>query len=114
VAPSGKKVEIWVQYEKGGKTFRNRLESCLEWRDGMNSGKRRGVPLTAWLYTGSYVFEGSFAAKEEGNLFALVISNEALVNIPLPQNRDDQTWFSRGELMPPRGTPVALEVKFLP
>jgi hypothetical protein len=58
------------------------------------------------------VFEGRFAAKEEGNLFALALSSAALVNIPLPENRNDRAWYSRAGFVPGKGIPVQVEICF--
>lgn len=110
--PVGIPVQIWVEVKRGNAIRRERLESWLEWRTGGNAFRRMRVPETHWVYTGSYVFEGRFAAREEGNLFALALSPAALVNIPLPENRNDRAWYSRGDFIPGKGVVVEVEVCF--
>lgn len=112
--PAGKPVQLWVEMKRGEVVRRERLESWLEWRERPEGDRGKRVPETPWLYTGSYVFRGFFAAKEDGNLFALIISPAALVNMPLPQNRDDHTWFPRPEVIPPKGSSVEVEIVFAP
>lgn len=110
--PVGKPVQIWVEFKSGNEVRRERLESWLEWRTEGAVPRRARVPETHWLYTGSSVFEGRFAAKEEGNLFALALSSAALVNIPLPENRNDRAWYSRAGFVPGKGVPVQVEICF--
>jgi hypothetical protein len=113
-APVGKPIQIWIEFEKDHTPRRVRLESWLEADSEGNTPEKIRIPDTHWLYTGSYLFNGQFAAQEEGNLIALVISAAALVNNPLPQNRNDRIWGPRAEGIPAAGTVVEIEFLFEP
>jgi hypothetical protein len=64
-----------------------------------------------WLYNGSYVVEGRFAAQSEGVYVAVNTMPSALVNNPRPGANDDKMWFANKPALPPVGTPVDFTIK---
>lgn len=110
--PVGCPVRLWLSYTTDGRQVRARLESFLEWASDQEAAVRTRVPETHWLYTGSYFSGGQFAAQEEGNLIGLVISPAALINNPLPENRNDRNWYPRGLVLPMKESQMEFEVEF--
>ncbi|MES2996558.1 MAG: YdjY domain-containing protein [Verrucomicrobiota bacterium] len=68
------------------------------------------MPPTHWIYGGSEIHDGKFAAEVTGDIIDIYNTNSALIHYPGEGNRDDTLWQSFGKRVPPVGTPVTLVI----
>jgi hypothetical protein len=112
---SDKFPEVPEEVSKGA-----RIDLSVEWED---AGRTRKVPLNEWIqhavkgstmssgpwvYGGSLVHEGRFAAEVTGDIAAIFITNSALINYPGTDNRDDTVWLVYPKRVPEAGTKVTV------
>jgi hypothetical protein len=64
-----------------------------------------------WVYNGSRVVEGTFLARRDGSLVAIISDPDALINNPRPGRDDDEIWRVNDKLTPPAGTPVQITIE---
>ncbi|MEY3896556.1 MAG: hypothetical protein RLZZ214_2076 [Verrucomicrobiota bacterium] len=98
-----------------------RVTIDVEWSDA--EGKVRRVPVNEWIqhavktsampagpwvYGGSVFNETSFAAEASGDVAAIFLSMEALLNYPGEDNSDDTVWTPFPKRVPPQGTHVTV------
>ncbi|NWK57155.1 hypothetical protein HW115_16150 [Verrucomicrobiaceae bacterium N1E253] len=68
------------------------------------------MPATPWVYNGSYVWEGKFKAKLNGNILAIFPNESALANYPGADREDDTLWLP-AERLPREGSKVTVILK---
>lgn len=73
---------------------------------------RRRFGVDRWSYTGSFLHEGLFLAQEEGSIVSLIRDPVALLNNPAIDRDNDDIHFANPHRLPPKGTPVTLEIRF--
>jgi hypothetical protein len=105
----GDAVRVAVSWETDGRSFTNAIENCLR-------HDRTGVSLTTgpWIYNGSELRAGRFAAQHEGSIISLIDDVEALVNNPRPGREHDDIWRVNEQIIPPKGTAVTVMFRFAP
>lgn len=70
----------------------------------------RPMPDEPWVYGGSYVLDGRFAAESSGELVATFVSRNALINYAGKDNENDEAWIPAPGRVPPEGTLVTLVI----
>ena len=100
-------------------------ERIQAWRNrvGQVDGEHRAAPLSdwifdrkrdavmpdePWIYSGSYVYEGNFAADMDGTLVAIYLYRGALLNTMTEGSEDDERWLANADKTPALGTAVTL------
>jgi len=68
------------------------------------------VAATPWIYGGSYLHEGSFAAETTGDIAAIYTSRASLFNYPGKDREDDTVWIPTPKRTPPVGTKVTVTI----
>jgi len=68
------------------------------------------MPITPWVYNGSYIHRKRFKAKVNGNIFALLTNESAIANYPGSDRHDDTLWLT-AKNMPPEGSPITITIK---
>ena len=99
-----------------------RVRLAVEWKEGQESKSaplhewiasavtERPMPEPPWVYGGSYVLEGRFAAETSGDIIATFVTRNALINYGGKDNEDDEAWIPAPRRVPPEGTPVTVVI----
>ena len=101
--PEGDPVRVRVEWTEGGTAKKVRLEALV-----LNRKANAPMTETNWIFTGSMMRDGIFAAQMDRSIIALYHDPAALVDNPLPEGGDDMVWFANSATIPPVGTPVNL------
>ena len=99
--PQGDPVEIWVEWERSGKTIRHRAEE-LVW----NTIGGHPMQQTHWVFTGGRFIRNQFTAQLFHNVIAVYRDPDSIFNHPLPGGKDDRTYRVNTDVVPPKGTSV--------
>lgn len=92
---------IHVSHE--GKT--TPITSWLQHRD-----TRKPMPLTPWVYNGSFITQKRFMAELNGNIFSIISEPSSLGNYAGEDRQDDTLWFPSTRT-PQSGTQVIVIIK---
>jgi len=104
-APKGSPVDVWVAWQRGGKSAKVRGED-LAW----DITKSRPMDRNAWIFSGSTGGFSGFVAEEDLSLIATYRDPVAVINNALPTGLDDSIYKVNERLVPPTGTPITLTV----
>jgi hypothetical protein len=107
-APQGSSIEIQISWKDAGKQKNGPVEDWI-----LNTANRRPAERGPWIYTGSYLNQGSFMAQLDGCLAALVYQPSALINNPREGRNDDSVWEPNPQRLPAAGTPVEVTFRLL-
>jgi hypothetical protein len=99
----------------------NRLAIHVEWKDGDKTKKvplsdfiqdieKRKTPddLDTWIFNGSFIDEGGFAAETTGSIISTYVDLGAMINSAAKGNHRDDLWISMPSNIPPEETKVTL------
>lgn len=103
--PKGAPVEIWVDWERNGKTERHRAEELV-----YNEDAGRVMQETPWVFTGSRMQGSLFMAEATQSLIATYRDHDAILNHPLPSGAG-QALRANLAVLPPKGTPVTVTIR---
>lgn len=107
--PKGDPVEITLQLDgKDGKKINVKPE---EWITLTLDGVQKEVPPVRWVFSGSVVNNGRFAAQVEGSMIAVYHDPVAMIDNASPGGESDKVWFVKTGSVPPVGTPVIITIK---
>jgi hypothetical protein len=73
--------------------------------------KDRPVDSTPWVFTGSMLWEGQFAADIEGSIIATYSDPTAILNNPSAGRMDDTVYGANPKRLPKRETKVSLVIR---
>jgi hypothetical protein len=107
VVPQGDSVYIdllWV--DKSGDTISYSASELIK-----DYRTQKIIPPTAWIFTGSALFEGNFLADIDGSIVATYSDPAALLNNPLDGRMDDTVYGANEEILPEPGTEVVMKIK---
>jgi hypothetical protein len=108
-APLGDPVEIDFTWEKG--SDEKVPVKPEEWIARRAKNQYEDVGPISWVYTGSIVRHGRFAAQMEASLVAIFHDPVALVDNASAGGESDKIWFVKEGAVPPVGTPVTVTIK---
>lgn len=94
-----------IQWKHEGK---DQSAPITHWVQHRVTGK--AMPLTPWVYNGSYVHKNKFKAKLTGNIVAIFPNESALANYPGNDREDDTLWIP-AQRLPAEGTSVTVTIK---
>lgn len=108
-APKGDQVRISVEYvlHNGRSQTLNPKDWVMQTIDGV----RRDAPELKWIFTGSMVSNGRFAAQVDGSIIALYHDPSAMIDNATAGGESDKIWFVNEKTAPPIGTPVTITIK---
>jgi hypothetical protein len=108
--PQGHPVEIFVEWDEGGRRRRVRAEELI-----YNRTTKETLTEGPWVYTGSVFREGNFyMAETEGTLIGFMHTTAPIIESPRPlSSRYGEAIVNPGLNLKP-GTPVSLLVRALP
>lgn len=104
--PEGDPVRLRVEWSEAGVAKTRSLESLVR-----NQGTNAPMQETDWIFTGSKMWNGIFAAQAERSIIAVFHDPAAIIDNPLPDGGSDKVWVPNPETTPPVGTPVTLVIK---
>lgn len=104
--PKGTAVDLWVDWQAGGRTHSARAESFV-----FNSEARKPLPKTPWIFTGSVFEDGEFKALAEESLVATYWDAWAIINLPLLCGSNDEILAVNTNVVPPLQTPITFRIK---
>ena len=109
--PGGDPVEITLRVDaKDGSQLTVRPE---EWITLVVDGIKKEVPPVHWVFSGSMVHNGRFAAQLDGSMISVFHDPVALIDNASPGGESDKIWFVKEGAVPAQGTAVIVVVKQL-
>jgi hypothetical protein len=110
-APKGDPVEITLLVAgKDGTQLALKPEAWISLRI---DGVAKDVPPVRWVFSGSLVYNGRFAAQQQGSMISIFHDPVAMIDNASPGGESDKIWFVREGTVPAVGTPVTVLVKLL-
>ncbi len=101
----GQSVALTVEWEVDGE---HKAAPLSDW---IFDRKRNAVmPNEPWVYSGSYLYEGDFAADMDGTLIAIYLYRGAMLNTMTDGSDDDERWLANAEKTPELGTEITLVI----
>lgn len=70
----------------------------------------RPMPAAPWIYGGSFLVEGNFAAETSGDLIAIFTNRASLLNYAGNDRDNDEVWIPAHGRVPPEGTSVTVVI----
>ena len=104
----GEKLDLTVTWKTGGTTKTVRAEELV-----LDLQTRVPAARGPWIYTGSRMREGAFAAQVDGSIVSLITDPDALINNPRPGREDDDRWKPNTAVLPPLNTPVEVSIRLV-
>jgi hypothetical protein len=106
---AGSRLNLFFEAVVGGKTT---LYPVSKWI--AHGTTEKDMPESPWIYGGSFIHEGKFAAETSGDLIAIFLSNAALINFSGKDNDLDDVWMPHPKRVPPVGTQVQVVIQASP
>ena len=105
--PKGDKVALSIRLKDGSTV------TPEKWMNQTVGGTNRDISNLQWVFTGSVVSNGRFAAQVDGSMIAVFHDPAAIIDNASPGGESDKIWFVKEGAAPPVGTPVTLVIKAL-
>jgi len=99
----GARLRIDVEHESNGTIKRLSVNDWIQ-----HAVREAAMPAGSWVYGGSRVSNGRFAAETTGDIVAIYLSLAAIFNYPGDDNDDDDVWIPYPGRIPEPGTKVTL------
>ena len=105
--PEGDAVAITVRWQRDGQEKMARLDELIR------QGKEL-APSLPWVFTGSVVRDGVFAAQVERSLIAVYHDPVALIDHRQRGGGDDRLWSVNSSIVPAVGTEMTVSIRKKP
>ena len=105
--PRGESIEVMLRLEANAA---NPIHPEA-WLTQVVGDAKRVVPPLDWVYTGSVVRNGRFAAQYAGSIVALYHDPVAMVDNASAGGESNRIWFVNEDSTPPVGTPVKVIIR---
>jgi len=99
-------VEIFVEWEEGGKNYSYRAEDLI-----LNAKEKTHMKYTNWVFIGSKIINGRFTADESRSLITTYNDPYTIIDNPLSDGKNDEVYFVNDKLVPPKNTNINLIIK---
>ncbi|GAA5497583.1 hypothetical protein Rhal01_03779 [Rubritalea halochordaticola] len=95
-------VTVEVVWKTNGPVKRLPATECVLRTDSqsVDAGGEGGLASGHWLYSGSNVRGGVFAAESEGSVISIIADDAALVNGLRPRNQEDTLYAANAKALP--------------
>lgn len=103
--PAGTSVQIWVEWETNG------VKKVVDGDELIWNHKDNKPIKTDWIFTGSRVMDGRFAASEDENFLAVRWDPNSIVNIADELGKSYGDVFVNRKVVPETNTPVRVYFK---
>lgn len=102
--PGANRLAIHVEWKEGDKTKKVPLSDFIQ------NIETRKTPddLDTWIFNGSFIDEGGFAAEQTGSIISTYVDRSAIINSAAKGNERDELWISMPANIPAEETPVTL------
>ena len=107
-AMTGEKLHLEVTWKSGETTKTVRAEELV-----LDQMTRAPASRGPWIFTGSRMREGTFAAQVDGSIVSLITDPDALIGNPRPGREDDDRWKPNASVLPPLNTPVEVSIRLV-
>ena len=97
------RITMEVEWSDNGTTRRVPINEWLR-----DNAKDAGLAPGPWLYTGSRFSGGKFIPDLSGDIAAIMVDSNAMINYPGTDNEQGVVWFAFPERVPPVGTDVTV------
>ena len=104
----GEKLLLEVTWKTGATTQTVRAEELV-----LDLKSAAPAARGPWIFTGSRMREGAFAAQVDGSIVSLITDPDALINNPRPGREDDDRWKPNAAVLPPLNTPVEVSIRLV-
>ena len=104
----GDKLKVEVTWKSGETTKTFRAEELV-----LDQMTRAPAARGPWIFTGSRMREGAFAAQVDGSIVSLITDPDALISNPRPGREDDDRWKPNASVLPPLNTPVEVSIRLV-
>jgi len=111
--PEGDRVIVTIRWEdEKGEKHEVRAEDMI-----FERARNRSMPHAGWIYTGSRFAMNPLTKREEiiadhsKTIMTTWHDPDAILDNPLPDGRDDEVYFANPNKVPPRGTPIVMEIR---
>lgn len=101
--PAGDAVDIMVRWQESGQEKKARIEELIL------QGKQP-VEQMPWVFTGSVVHEGVFAAQADKSIIAVFHDPVAMIDHRLESGKNDEVWSVNSQATPAIGTPMTVTI----
>ncbi len=101
-------VTISLSWKTGGQEKDSRAENLV-----LNSETKSSMTRGDWIYNGSRIVNGQFAAQHERSLVSIIADPDSLMNNPRRGRDKDEIWQVNPTNAPPLNTPVQITIQFL-
>ena len=99
------RIALEVEWSDNGTTRRVPINEWLR-----DKGKDVALAPGPWLYTGASLSEGKFIPELTGDIAAIMVDSNAMINYPGSDNEQGVTWLASPKHVPPVGTNVTVVV----
>jgi hypothetical protein len=106
--PKGERIQISITAADGTKTITIPAEQWLINKIGEDV---KDVKTMSWVFSGSYVDDGRFMARETGSIAAIWHDPVAMIDNASPGGESNRIWFVKQGTVPPVGTAVKVTIK---
>ncbi|HEY6170590.1 MAG TPA: YdjY domain-containing protein [Verrucomicrobiae bacterium] len=107
--PPGEPVTLDVSWRGVRGEVRRPLEEFV-----VATNTMRSPAAGVWIYNGSWVADGKFAAQREGSIISTHVDPDALVNNSWPGRENDDLYQVNTTALPPDGVPVEVTIRLPP
>jgi hypothetical protein len=97
------RVTVEVEWSDNGEIRRVPVNEWIQ-----HAVKSTAMPAGPWVYGGSDFYEGKFNAETSGDIAAIFLSMQALINYPGDDNINDTVWMAFPKRVPPEGTNITV------
>gem|GEM_PF-6500870 len=111
--PHGENVDLFVEWEEGGKTWRARAEDLI-----YNTHRKTSMEKGVWVFTGSQFVKGQdpntgqevdiYLANATGTVISTFRDPAAILDNSSEFSADDTSYIANEAVVPPKGTSVRL------
>lgn len=101
----GARINITLNWELDGKKKSAPINELI-----YHTTLERPMPTGPWLYTGSYVLDGSYKADLSGDITAIFLAQPSMINYPGKDRISDEVWIVNKKACPPVGTPITVTI----
>lgn len=99
------RTKVTLEWRKDGATKSAQLHDWIS-----HAVSERPMPAAPWVYGGSFLVEGRFAAETSGDLIAIFTSQSALLNYAGKDSDNDEVWIPTHGRVAPQGTSVTVVI----
>jgi len=105
IAPTGSPIKITCTWQRDGKTITVPAEQMMR-----DTKSKKPMPQSHWVFAGSRIMNGGYAADTTGYLISIVNFELTVVDVAEIASSSNETleWEVNPDASPPKGTKVTM------